>query len=76
MKAGDKTAVLELVQPLHAADMGDLLGLLRGKQRRKLLDLLGPQLDPEVLPELDERLRDRVVAAMSSEALAGGCRRA
>lgn len=70
VKAADKTAVLELVQPLHAADMGDLLGLLRGKQRRKLLDLLGPQLDPEVLPELDERLRDRVVAAMSSEALA------
>jgi magnesium transporter len=70
VKRADKSAVLELVQPLHAADMGDLLGLLRGKQRRKLLDLLGPQLDPEVLPELDERLRDRVVAAMSSEALA------
>lgn len=70
VKRADKTAVLELVRPLHAADMGDLLGLLRGKQRRKLLDLLGPQLDPEVLPELDERLRDRVVAAMSSEALA------
>ena len=70
VKAGDKTAVLELIEPLHAADMSDLIGLLRGKQRRKLLDLLGPQLDPEVLPELDERLRDRVVAAMSSEALA------
>ncbi len=68
--AGDKPAVLELIEPLHAADMGDLLGLLRGKQRRKLLDLLGPQLNPEVLPELDEPLRDRVVAAMSNEALA------
>lgn len=68
--AEDKTAVLELIEPLHAADMGDLLGLLRGKQRRKLLDLIGAQLDPEVLPELDERLRDRVVADMSSEALA------
>lgn len=50
--------------------MGDLLGLLRSKQRRKLLDLIGPQLDPEVLPELDENLRDKVVAAMSNEALA------
>ncbi len=70
VKRADKDTVLELVQPLHAADMGDLLGGLHGKQRRKLLDLLGPQLDPEVLPELDERLRDRVVAAMSSEALA------
>ncbi|MSP41790.1 MAG: magnesium transporter [Alphaproteobacteria bacterium] len=70
IKAGDKSAILDLVEPLHAADMGDLLGLLRSKQRRKLLDLIGPQLDPEVLPELDEHLRDKVVAAMSSEALA------
>ncbi|MEQ1888434.1 MAG: magnesium transporter [Alphaproteobacteria bacterium] len=70
VKKADKAEVLQLIQPLHAADMGDLLGLLRGKQRRKLLELLGPQLDPEVLPELDESLRDRVVAAMSSEALA------
>jgi magnesium transporter len=70
IKEGDREALLELVDPLHAADMGDLLGILRGKERRKLLELLGPRLDPEVLPELDERLRDRVVAAMSSEALA------
>lgn len=63
-------SVFDLVQPLHAADMGDLLGLLGGRQRGLLLDILGPRLDPEVLPELDEDLRDKVVARMSPQALA------
>lgn len=70
VEARDEAAVQALVQPLHAADMADLLRLLRGKQRRNLLVLLGPSLDPEVFPELDERLRDKVVADMSAEALA------
>ena len=67
---GDGEAVTDLVEPLHAADMADLLGLLRGRQRYQLLDILGSRLNPEVLPELDESLRDKVVAALPARVLA------
>lgn len=67
---GDGFAVTDLVEPLHAADMADLLGLLRGRQRYQLLDILGSRLNPEVLPELDESLRDKVVAALPARVLA------
>ncbi|HAM48843.1 MAG TPA: magnesium transporter, partial [Alphaproteobacteria bacterium] len=43
---GDGFAVTDLVEPLHAADMADLLGLLRGRQRYQLLDILGSRLNP------------------------------
>lgn len=70
LDVGDEEALTELVTPLHAADMADLLGLLRGRQRHQLLDILGARLNPEVLPNLDESLRDKVVAALPTQVLA------
>lgn len=67
---GDEEAAYDLVEPLHVADMADLLGLLRGRQRHQLLGIIGPRLDPQVFPELDESLRDKVISALSPETLA------
>ena len=61
LDAGDGDRVRRLTLPLHAADLADLLGLIRAPERRALLDLIGAELDPDVLSELDEDVRDAVL---------------
>ncbi|MEL7029189.1 MAG: CBS domain-containing protein, partial [Pseudomonadota bacterium] len=59
-----------LIANLHPADIADLLGLLRDEDRRILVDSLGEELSPDVLPELDEDVLESVVDAMRPEDLA------
>ncbi len=62
--------IRELIAPLHAADMADLLGFLSGDQRSVLLDHISSDLLPDVLSELDESIRDDVVEMFEPSALA------
>ena len=59
--------VHNLVANLHPADLADLLEHLEPKQCRRLVDVLKDQFNPDVLPELDEAVRDTVMHAMGFE---------
>ena len=59
--------VRNLVSDLHPADLADLLEHLESKQCRRLVEVLKDQFNPDVLPELDEAVRDTVMHAMGFE---------
>lgn len=71
---GAEQEVRQLVADLHAADFADLLGLMGARDRRALIELMGRDLDPEVLTELDEDVRDDVLDYVGSEMLARAVR--
>jgi magnesium transporter len=62
-----KKRVRSLVVDLHPADLADLLEHLQPKQCRQLVETLKDQFNPDVLPELDEAVRDIVMHAMGFE---------
>ena len=59
-----------LVAPLHAADLAQLVELLSRAERRQLIQTIRLELDPEVLPALEEAVRDQVVEMLAPEQLA------
>ena len=67
---GHVNDVLVLVEPLHAADLADLIEALAGEQRRQLLDLLHHRLDPETLAHLDVVVREDVLEQLAPEEVA------
>src|SRR6185436_4491272 len=70
LEEGDAAKVRDLVLPLHAADLADLIQLLRPEQRGLLISTLGDDFKPGALPELDESVRDQVIEAMPTEQVA------
>ncbi len=70
LDAGDGDRVRRLVLPLHAADLADLLGLIRATERRNLLSLIGSELNPDVLSELDEDVRGDVLKQLEPPVIA------
>src|SRR5262245_9112103 len=70
LAAGDVAAARALVAGLPAPDLADLLELLQPDERVQLVQALGPAFDPEVLPELDETVRDQLSEALPNDVLA------
>jgi len=70
VEARDTTALDEILSPLHAADIADLLEQIDDRDRRDLLRLWSHGVDGDVLSELDEALREDVIAALPADALA------
>lgn len=70
LDSDDGAAILEIVAPLHPAEIADLIEMLRGPMRTQLVELLRPSFDPEVLAELDEIVRDEVAEQLGTETLA------
>lgn len=62
--------VRNLVGDLTPSDMAWVLEQLSEEERQPLLDLLKTDLDPEVLVELDDAVRDQVIEQMAPETLA------
>lgn len=56
--------VAELLEPLHPADLADLIEYLTADERRQLVEVLGAKLDPEVLAELDPEVREQVIETL------------
>jgi magnesium transporter len=67
---GDKPRVEQLFVRLHAADQADLLGLVRPSERRRLIQMMGDQIDPDALSDLEEDVRDEVLEVMQPEHVA------
>ena len=66
----DVVRVEALVVPLHAADMADLLEMVTADERRLIIDVLRPEIDPDILAELEETVRDEIVEMLSTDELA------
>lgn len=60
-----------LANPLHAADLADLIERLAADERLALVHALGEGFDPETLAYLDDSVRDELTEDLPNEVLAG-----
>jgi magnesium transporter len=72
LAAGDTTAVVEMVAPLHASELGDLLEALAAEERVPLIQMLGDRFDFAALTEVDESIRTEIVEALPAKDVARG----
>ena len=66
---GDRAAVLARVSRFHAADFADLIEQLPPPDRRRAIRILGHDLPPETLAELEAGVRDEVLDVIEPEVL-------
>jgi magnesium transporter len=57
----DHEEVRALLEPVHDADVADLLQNLSSDERRTVVEALRADFPPDVLAELDERVRDEII---------------
>lgn len=74
LAAGDQARLKALFEPLHPADIADLLEQVSGAERREILVLAADEISGEVLSELDEGLRDEFINFLPQEQLADAIR--
>lgn len=67
---GDAAAAKALVEPLHPADVADLIELARADEREGLVAALAELVDADVLAEMNEHVREILVAEMAPERVA------
>jgi magnesium transporter len=72
--AGDAPQLTALMEPLHAADIADLLEQVGHDDRRALIELYGLEFDGDILSELDESIREDVIAILNPQVLADAVR--
>ncbi|MCE5971877.1 magnesium transporter [Sinirhodobacter sp. WL0062] len=73
-EAGDAERLTALMEPLHAADIADLLEQVGGAERRAIVRLYGREMDGEILTEIDESIREEVIEALPKDVLAEAVR--
>lgn len=62
LEAEDRATVKLLIDDLHSADIADLLEQIDSDEREVFIRLMGSDLDADVLPELEEGVRDEILA--------------
>ncbi|MDO5632295.1 MAG: magnesium transporter [Paracoccus sp. (in: a-proteobacteria)] len=70
----DAARLEELLEPMHGADIADIIERLTPAQRRTFLDLYSIEIDGEILSEIDEAVRDQVIEALPPDVLAEAVR--
>ena len=70
VEAGDAEGARLLVEPLHPADIADLLELVDRDERRALATSLAGLLDGDVLAELNDWVRDELLEALEPHQVA------
>ena len=70
LAAGDAARAREHVADLHPADVADLLEWLSAEERRGLVEALRETLDPGVLTELDDTVREEIIAQLGVQSVA------
>lgn len=68
--AGDADAVRKLVQPLHEAELGDLIEALDAERRTRLVSLAGDAFDLTALTEVDEAVRREIIDDLPNDKIA------
>ncbi|MCA0274177.1 MAG: magnesium transporter [Proteobacteria bacterium] len=74
VEQGDAGSVDALMEPLHAADIADLLEQIGGSERQALVKLWPQGFDGEILSELDESIREEVIEALPHDVLSEAVR--
>jgi magnesium transporter len=74
VSAGDVDGIDALMEPLHPADIADLLEQVSEGERAAWLGLWSKGIDGEVLSELDWGLREEVIALLPDQVLADAVR--
>ncbi len=64
----------QLLEPLHAADVADLIEQISAPERQALVELWGNEIDGEVLSELDEAIREPLIESLPADVLADAVR--
>jgi len=67
VEAADGAAVDALLDPLHAADIADLLEQIGSGERLALLKLWSHEIDGEILSEISDAIREEVIEALPRE---------
>ncbi|MEQ6202503.1 magnesium transporter [Sulfitobacter sp. HNIBRBA2951] len=65
----DREKLSELMDPLHPADIADLLEQISAFDRTRLIRLYGREFDGEILSELDDSIRDEVIGILTPQVL-------
>lgn len=74
VEAEDRAAIDALMEPLHAADIADLLEQIGAADRRALLELWSHEIDGDILTEISEAIREEVIDSLPPEVLAEAVR--
>lgn len=74
IEAKDAAALDALLNPLHAADIADLLEQIDTRDRKALLFLWKGGIDGEILSELDDNLREEIIQSLGPVELAEAMR--
>src|SRR3569832_1022986 len=67
VEAGDDETARRLVQPLHPADVADLIELARSDEREGLVKALAGIISPGVLAELNDYVREDLLDEMEPQ---------
>ena len=70
----DRDMLVEELDPLHAADIADLLEQISAFDRQRLILLYDRDFDGEILSELDDSIREEVIGILHPEVLAEAVR--
>ena len=70
LASADNAALSAEAEDLHAADLADLIEALEPEERVQLITGLGRSFDGEALAELDEGVRDQLMATLPAEVIA------
>jgi magnesium transporter len=74
VEAGDALRLQELAEPLHAADVADLLEQIGPAERRAFLSLYAAEIDGDILSEIDDSIREEVIEALPQDIVAEAVR--
>ncbi len=74
VRAGDRETVVACIDELHVADIADLFEQIDTDDRRALIELAWSDIDPEVLAELEEGVRDDVLGILEPAQVAEAAR--
>ncbi|MEO1549414.1 MAG: magnesium transporter [Pseudomonadota bacterium] len=70
VELGAQGRLTELLDPLHEADIADLLEQISDRERKALVALWGREFDGSVLSELEEGTRDDILQEIDTDVLA------
>ena len=70
LEAEDRGAVYDLVEPLHPADIADLLELFDRDERTRLAIAISDLISSEVVAELNDFVREDMMEALPADAVA------
>lgn len=74
IEAGDTARLNLLLEPMHGADIADIIERLTPAHRRSFMGLYSGEFDAEILTEIDESIREEVIDLLPREVLAEAVR--